>query len=248
MHGRKGLHGGVRGRLRRAIVEVQCAVSRRACRAFAIVGLPDKAVSEAREQGPLGAQRSMAIALPSKRITVNLSPADHAQGGFAISTCQLRSSLLAAIDIVPQGGRRKYDGRAGGAVARRLPGAGDRGAARGDVPRRKRTARYFAPEELRGRGRMGRCGAKVIAPATPVSRTSCSTIPGQSPLLDAAAPGEVVLHEDRARDLRDVKGQERAKRALEIAAAGRHHLMMVGHTRARASPCWPPGCQASCRR
>ena len=49
---------------------------------------------------------------------------------------------------------------------------------------------------------------------------------GQSP-LPAAEPGEVIS-DHGARDLRDVKGQERAKRALEIAAAGRHHLMMVG--------------------
>ncbi len=49
---------------------------------------------------------------------------------------------------------------------------------------------------------------------------------GQSP-LDPAAPGEVSTNTS-GRDLLDVKGQERAKRALEIAAAGRHHLMMVG--------------------
>src|SRR6056297_3010969 len=49
---------------------------------------------------------------------------------------------------------------------------------------------------------------------------------GQSPLAPAE-PGEVSTN-STGRDLRDVKGQERAKRALEIAAAGRHHLMMVG--------------------
>jgi magnesium chelatase family protein len=49
---------------------------------------------------------------------------------------------------------------------------------------------------------------------------------GQSP-LPAAEAGEVVA-DPQHRDLRDVKGQERAKRALEIAAAGRHHLIMVG--------------------
>ena len=46
-------------------------------------------------------------------------------------------------------------------------------------------------------------------------------------LLPCAEPGEVTASPG-GRDLRDVKGQERAKRALEIAAAGRHHLMMVG--------------------
>jgi magnesium chelatase family protein len=49
---------------------------------------------------------------------------------------------------------------------------------------------------------------------------------GQVP-IPPSEPGEVTPH-DHTRDLREVKGQERAKRALEIAAAGRHHLMMVG--------------------
>ena len=49
---------------------------------------------------------------------------------------------------------------------------------------------------------------------------------GQVP-IPPAEPGEVPAAAG-ARDLREVKGQERAKRALEIAAAGRHHLMLVG--------------------
>jgi len=56
------------------MVEVQCAVTP-GLPAFSIVGLPDKAVSEARDRVRT-ALTSMAIALPSKRITVNLSPAD----------------------------------------------------------------------------------------------------------------------------------------------------------------------------
>ena len=56
------------------IVEVQCAVTP-GLPAFSIVGLPDKAVSEARHRVRT-ALTSMAIALPSKRITINLSPAN----------------------------------------------------------------------------------------------------------------------------------------------------------------------------
>jgi magnesium chelatase family protein len=48
-------------------------------------------------------------------------------------------------------------------------------------------------------------------------------------------------------DFVDVKGQDYAKRALLIAAAGSHNLLMIGPP-ARARPCWPSGCPRSCRR
>ncbi len=54
----------------------------------------------------------------------------------------------------------------------------------------------------------------------------CATTPANPPLTPAEA-GE-VLADPGLRDLREVKGQERAKRAMEIAAAGRHHMLMVG--------------------
>ena len=70
-------------------VEVQCAVSP-GMPAFSIVGLPDKAVSEAKDR-IRSALSAMSIALPSKRITVNLSPAD------VITAGQLMSSLHAMV-------------------------------------------------------------------------------------------------------------------------------------------------------
>ena len=80
------------------IVEVQCAVSA-GLPAFSIVGLPDKAVSEARDR-VRAALTSMAIALPSKRITINLSPADLPKEGSHFDL-PIALALLGAIDILP---------------------------------------------------------------------------------------------------------------------------------------------------
>ncbi len=80
------------------LVEVQCAITP-GIPAFSIVGLPDKAVSEARER-VRAALTSMAIALPSKRITVNLSPADLPKEGSHFDL-PIALALLAALEIVP---------------------------------------------------------------------------------------------------------------------------------------------------
>ncbi|MDZ4066939.1 MAG: magnesium chelatase domain-containing protein, partial [Tabrizicola sp.] len=81
------------------IVEVQCAVSA-GVPAFNLVGLPDKAVSEARER-VRAALQSMSIALPSKRITINLSPADLPKEGSHFDL-PIAIALLAALDIIPR--------------------------------------------------------------------------------------------------------------------------------------------------
>ena len=80
-------------------VEVQCAVTP-GMPAFSIVGLPDKAVSEARDRVRT-ALASMAIALPSKRITINLSPADLPKEGSHFDL-PIALALLAALEIIPR--------------------------------------------------------------------------------------------------------------------------------------------------
>ncbi|NHX28015.1 ATP-binding protein, partial [Escherichia coli] len=81
------------------LVEVQCAVAA-GLPSFSIVGLPDKAVSEARDR-VRAALSSMALALPSKRITVNLSPADLPKEGSHFDL-PIALALLAAIDVIPR--------------------------------------------------------------------------------------------------------------------------------------------------
>ncbi|MDF1728716.1 MAG: YifB family Mg chelatase-like AAA ATPase [Sulfitobacter sp.] len=200
------------------LVEVQCAITA-GLPAFSIVGLPDKAVSEARDRVRT-ALTSMAIALPSKRITVNLSPADLPKEGSHFDL-PVALALLAALQILPDDvvshtvalGELSLDGTLVPVI--------------GALP-----AALAAAEQ--GYGLLCPAGsgpeaawvgqAQVIAAATLGDVVRHYT--GQSP-LSPAEPGEVKGPEG-GRDLRDVKGQERAKRALEIAAAGRHHLMRVG--------------------
>ena len=205
---------GVQARL----VEVQCAVAP-GLPAFAIVGLPDKAVSEARDR-VRSALSALAIALPSKRITINLSPADLPKEGSHFDL-PIALALLAALEIVP------------GELAETTVALGELSLDGSLVPvLGALPAALAAAEENRRLLCPKACGAEaawvgateVIGAANLIDVVRHLT--GQT-LISPAEPGEVAPA-GGGPDLRDVKGQERAKRALEIAAAGRHHLIMVG--------------------
>ncbi len=200
------------------LVEVQCAVTP-GIPAFSIVGLPDKAVSEARER-VRAALTAMAIALPSKRITINLSPADLPKEGSHFDL-PIALALLAALEIIPHEdaeqtvalGELSLDGNLVPVVGA-LPAA--MAAANDD--------RTLLCPQACGAEAAWVGAANVIAPRTLADVVRHYT--GQS-VLSPAEPGE-THNTAKNSDLSEVKGQERAKRALEIAAAGRHHLFLVG--------------------
>ena len=200
------------------LVEVQCAVAA-GLPGFSIVGLPDKAVSEAKER-VRAAFGALAIALPNKRLTVNLSPADLPKEGSHFDL-PIALAALAALDIIPKDelarcvclGELALDGRLV-SVAGALPAA----MAAAEDDRALICPRSCGPEAA------WVASVPVLAPAT--LREAVDHLTDRAPLA-RAVPGMAEARPDTG-CLSEVKGQERAKRALEIAAAGRHHLLMVG--------------------
>jgi len=187
--------------------------------AFLVVGLPDKAVGEARER-VRAALSAMGLALPPKRLLINLAPADLLKEGSHFDL-PMALAVLGTMDILPP------EELAGFAALGELSLAGDVVPVAGILP-----AAISASEREWGlicaaaQGPEAAWAGKLQILAAPDLISLINHFRGTQILSPPEVAGLTEQH--TGPDLAQVKGMELARRAMEIAAVGGHHMLMLG--------------------
>ena len=184
-----------------------------------LVGLPDKAVAEARER-VRAAFSAMGLSLPAKRILVNLKPADLVKEGSHYDL-PLALGLLAALDVLPR------EEIAGYAALGELSLDGSLNPVAGVLPAAiGASAREWGLICPAGQGGEAAWAGRIEVLAAADLLTLINHFRGTQVLSPPSTSGVVSV--PAGKDMADVRGMETARRALEIAAAGGHNLMLVG--------------------
>jgi len=198
-------------------VRVEAHVGRQQ-EAFKLSGLPDTAVREAKDR-VRAAVASAGIRFPNRTVTVNLAPADLPKGGTdydlpialgVLAACREIPDLKEAVvvgELALDGGVRAGSNALGAGVL----------SARGQVPCLVASAVAGEAASIPGARVFG---VASLAEAVEMFRDGLE-------LREPALPGEPPPAE-RGPDLADIRGQAMARRALEVAAAGGHHLLLHG--------------------
>ena len=215
------VHGRARAGIRAPEVKVEVHLAG-GLPSMSIVGLPEAAVREAKDRVRAAIQCAQ-YEFPARRITVNLAPADLPKGGGRFDL-PIALGILAASGQIPAEALRDWE------FIGELGLTGELRATDGVLPAALAVAatgrRLLVPA---ANGEEAALASSVEVRTARTLLEVCAMLGGQKSLPVAAAPAQRVT---AGPDMRDVRGQAQARRALEIAAAGGHHLLLVG----------PPGC------